>query len=194
MMIQDGEISLEQLYKMLHVSKRKAAWMLQNGIIPCRMRNTKTHRYAVRIEDVEEYLQKSSKQRRTEIPVGKFNAKPTKKAVSSGRKPHDTVALTGGYFSPDGEELENFKAYVTVRLAYINDALTIPQAASAIGYSESMLLEHIEKKHLEAVKISGKYIIAKPWLVDFLAGDTAFEIVNKSNWHMNTILRFKKKN
>ena len=29
-----GEIIfLEQLYKMLHISKRKAAWMLQNGII-----------------------------------------------------------------------------------------------------------------------------------------------------------------
>ena len=69
-----------------------------------------------------------------------------------------------------------------------------PQAASAIGYSEGMVLDHIEKKHLEAVKISGKYIIAKPWLVDFLAGDTAFEIVNKSNWHINTILKFKKKN
>ena len=66
------------------------------------------------------------------------------------------------------------------------------QAASAIGYSEGMVLDHIEKKHLEAVKVGGKYIIAKPWLVDFLAGDTAFEIVNKSNWHINTILKFKK--
>lgn len=191
MMIKDGEISLEQLYKMLHISKRKAAWMLQNGIIPCRMRNTKTHRYAVRIEDVEEYLRKSSKKRRQEIPAGKFNAKPTKKAVSSGRQPHDTVALTGCYISPSVEEIEAFKAYVTIRLKYINDALTIPQAASAIGYSPGTVLEHIEKKHLEAVKISGKYIIAKTCLVDFLATDTAFEIVNKSNWHMNTILKFK---
>ena len=38
-----GEIiSLEQLYKMLHISKRKAAWMLQNGIIPCEIRNMPT--------------------------------------------------------------------------------------------------------------------------------------------------------
>ena len=41
-MLGEGEISLEQLYKMLHVSKRKAAWMLQNGIIPCRIRPTAT--------------------------------------------------------------------------------------------------------------------------------------------------------
>ena len=36
-MLKEGETSLEQLYKMLHVSKRKAAWMLNNGIIPCQI-------------------------------------------------------------------------------------------------------------------------------------------------------------
>ena len=52
-----GEIiSLEQLYKMLHISKRKAAWMLQNGIIPCEIRNTHTHKYSVRKEDVLAYM------------------------------------------------------------------------------------------------------------------------------------------
>lgn len=75
-MLGEGEISLEQLYKMLHVSKRKAAWMLQNGIIPCRIRPTATHRYIIRLEDVEIYLQKQRKARREEIPVGIFNASP----------------------------------------------------------------------------------------------------------------------
>ena len=56
-MLDDNEISLEQLYKMLHVSKRKAVWMLQNGVIPCRVRNTSTHKYAIRIEDVEIYME-----------------------------------------------------------------------------------------------------------------------------------------
>ena len=42
-MLGEGEISLEQLYKMLHVSKRKAARMLNNDIIPCRIRPTATH-------------------------------------------------------------------------------------------------------------------------------------------------------
>lgn len=63
----EGEISLEQLYKMLHVSKRKAAWMLNNGIIPCRIRQTATHRYIIRLEDVEIYLQKQRKARREEM-------------------------------------------------------------------------------------------------------------------------------
>ena len=65
----NGEIiSLEQLYKMLHISKRKAAWMLQNGIIPCEIRNTPTHKYFVRKEDVLAYMTKSEREKRKEIP------------------------------------------------------------------------------------------------------------------------------
>ena len=74
--MKNGEIiSLEQLYKMLHISKRKAAWMLQNGIIPCEIRNTPTHKYSVRKEDVLAYMAKSDREKRKEIPVGIFNAK-----------------------------------------------------------------------------------------------------------------------
>ena len=73
-----GEIiSLEQLYKMLHISKRKAAWMLQNGIIPCEIRNTPTHKYSIRKEDVLAYMEKSAREKRSEIPVGISNAKKT---------------------------------------------------------------------------------------------------------------------
>ena len=76
--MKNGEIiSLEQLYKMLHISKRKAAWMLQNGIIPCEIRNTPTHKYSVRKEDVLVYMAKSEREKRKEIPVGIFNAKKT---------------------------------------------------------------------------------------------------------------------
>lgn len=49
------EITKEQLYKLLHVSKRKAKWMLDEGIIPCVNRGTKTHTYLIRMEDVQIY-------------------------------------------------------------------------------------------------------------------------------------------
>lgn len=95
----EGEISLEQLYKMLHISKRKAAWMLNNGIIPCQIRPTKTHRYVILLEDVEIYLQKQRKARREEIPVGIFNAKPRKREVLLNRQPVDTVTIAECYIT-----------------------------------------------------------------------------------------------
>lgn len=51
---------------------------------------------------------------------------------------------------------------------------------------------HSTKAH-QAVRSSGKYIISKAAIVDFLVSDIAFGIVNKSAWHMNTILQFTKK-
>ena len=80
-MLDDNEISLEQLYKMLHVSKRKAVWMLQNGVSPCRVRNTSTHKYAIRIEDVEIYMERSKREKRDEIPQGKFSSRPVSSAI-----------------------------------------------------------------------------------------------------------------
>ena len=167
--------------------------MLQSSIIPCQMRNTQTRRYAVRMEDVEAYLHKSHKERRKEIPVGQFNAKPTKQTVSMNRAPLDTVTLTGCYISLEGDTKDAFRAFVATRLLYINDALTVSQAAKAIGYSKNMVLDPLAKKHLEAVNISRRYIIAKPWLVEFLISDQAFAIISKSKWHMNTILKFGEK-
>lgn len=41
--------------------------MLNNGIIPCRIRPTATHRYIIRLEDVEIYLQKQRKSDKYDI-------------------------------------------------------------------------------------------------------------------------------
>ena len=189
----EGEISLEQLYKMLHVSKRKASWMLQNGIIPCRIRPTKTHRYIILREDVEAYLQKKRVERRKEIPVGIFNAKPRKREVLLNRRPVDTVTIVECYITLADDCKEAFRAHVEKRLKYVADAFFIDEAAKIIGYSRGMVLSHIQQKHINAVRISGKYIISKAAIVDFLVSDIAFEIVHKSTWHMNTILLFVEK-
>ena len=189
-MLKDGEISLEQLYKMLHISKRKAAWMLQNGIIPCEIRPTKTHRYVILKEDVDAYLRKKARERRKEIPVGIFNAKPTKRMVVLNRQPVDTVTIAECYITIAEDYREDFRNHVEKRLKYFPDAVTADKAAEIIGYTKSTMISHIREKHISAVLISGKYIVPKSALVDFIVSDAAFEIVNKSPWHMNTILQF----
>lgn len=189
----EGEIFLEQLYKMLHVSKRKAAWMLNNGIIPCRIRPTATHRYIIRLEDVEIFLQNQRKARREEIPVGISGAKPRKREVLLNRRPVDTVTIAECYITLADDCKEAFRAHVENRLRYTADAFFIDTAAEIIGYSRGMVLSHIQQKHIDAVRISGKYIISKAAIVDFLVSDIAFGIVNKSAWHLSTILMFSNK-
>ena len=187
----DGEISLEQLYKLLHISKRKAAWMLQNGIIPCQIRATATHKYVIRMEDVEAYLARSRIARTKEIPVGLFNAKPTKSPPLSESQDSNR----GGYIpelvlSLRGKKRERFKAILEDALADLPDSLTIDEAAEAIGYSRNMVLRHVQKKHIYAVKAGGRWIVAKSGLVAFFATDRAFRIREKSKWHEGVVRRY----
>ena len=193
-MLKEGEMSLEQLYKMLHVSKRKAAWMLNNGIIPCQIRPTKTHRYIILREDVEVYLQKKRAERRKEIPVGIFNATPTKqKVVINNNHPMDTVDLAECFITIADECKDDFRTHVEKRLQYFPDAITADKAADIMGYAKNTVHSYIQQKRIFAVQISGKYIVPKSALVEFLVDDFAFEIIHKSTWHINTILTFTKK-
>ena len=90
--------------------------------------------------------------------------------------------LERGFFSE--------QALIGFRLKYFPDAVTADKAAEIIGYTKTTVISHIREKHISAVLISGKYIVPKTALVDFLPDDFAFKIVNKSPWHMNTILQF----
>lgn len=187
----NGEISLEQLYKMLRISKRKAAWMLQNGIIPCQIRATATHRYVIRIEDVEAYLARSRVARRKEIPVGLFNAKPRKSPLPNEPRDSDGRGyIPESVLSLRGKKRERFKELLEDALAHLPDSLTIDEAAEAIGYSRNMVLSHVQKKHIYAVKVSGRWVVAKSGLVAFLATDRAFRIREKSRWHEGMVRRF----
>lgn len=49
-------ITKEQLYKILHISKRRAKFLLDNGYIPCVDTGKKTRRYQIKMSDVQEFI------------------------------------------------------------------------------------------------------------------------------------------
>ena len=187
-----GEIiSLEQLYKMLHISKRKAAWMLQNGIIPCEIRNTPTHKYSVRKEDVLAYMAKSDREKRKEIPVGIFNAKKT----NNPRRTESLDSDCGGYFDDTnyklrGKERARFKEMLEDLLSAVPDTLTVDEVAELTGYHRRTILRYVQRKYIYAVNMMGKYYISKQSIINYLATDKAFRNTQKSEWHESMIKRF----
>ena len=190
--MKNGEIiSLEQLYKMLHISKRKAAWMLQNGIIPCEIRNTPTHKYAIRKEDVLAYMEKSSREKRKEIPVVIFNAKKT----NNPRRTESSDSDCGGYFDDThyklrGKERARFKKMLEELLSAVPDTLTVDEVVALTGYSRTTILRYVRKKYIYAVNIMGKYYISKQSIINYLATDKAFRNTQKSEWHKIVIQEF----
>ena len=191
-MLKDGEISLEQLYKMLHVSKRKAAWMLQNGIIPCEIRPTKTHRYVIQMEDVQVYLRKKRSTRRKEIPVGIFNAKKT----NNPRRTESQDSDCGGYFDDThyklrGKERARFKEMLEDLLSAVPDTLTVDEVVTLTGYSRKTILRYAQRKYIYAVNIMGKYYISKQSIINYFATDKAFRNTQKSEWHEKLITKYQ---
>ena len=190
-----GEIiSLEQLYKMLHISKRKAAWMLQNGIIPCEIRNTPTHKYSVRKEDVLAYMEKSAREKRKEIPVGIFNAKKT----NNPRRTESQGSDCGGYFDDThyklrGKERARFKEMLEDLLSAVPDTLTVDGVAELTGYHRRTVLRYVQRKYIYAVNIMGKYYISKQSIINYLVTDKAFKNTQKSEWHEGVIRTFAEK-
>ena len=187
-----GEIiSLEQFYKMLHISKRKAAWMLQNGIIPCEIRNTPTHKYSVRKEDVLAYMGKSTREKRKEIPVGIFNAQKT----NNPRRTESQDSDCGGYFDDThyklrGKERAKFKKMLEDLLSAVPDTLTVDEVVELTGYHRRTILRYAQRKYIYAVNIMGKYYISKRSIINYLATDRAFKNTQKSEWHKKIIKVF----
>ena len=184
-----GEIiSLEQLYKMLHISKRKAAWMLQNGIIPCEMRNMRTHKYSIRKEDVLAYMEKSAHEKRGEIPVGILNAIKT----NNPRRTESPNSDCGGYFDDThyklrGKERARFKEMLEDLLSAVPDTLTVDEVAELTGYHRRTILRYVQRKYIYAVNIMGKYYISKQSIINYFATDKAFKNTQKSEWHEGII-------
>ena len=184
-----GEIiSLEQLYKMLHISKRKAAWMLQNGIIPCEIRGTATHKYTIRKEDVLAYMAKSEREKRKEIPVGIFNAKKT----NNPRRTESQGSDCGGYFDDTnyklrGKERAKFKEMLEDLLSAVPDTLTVDEVAELTGYHRRTILRYVQRKYIYAVNIMGKLYISKQSVINYLVTDKAFKNTQKSEWHRDII-------
>ena len=190
-----GEIiSLEQLYKMLHISKRKAAWMMQNGIIPCKIRGTATHKYSIRKEDVLAYIARSEHEKRSEIPVGIFNAKKT----NNPRRTESQGSDCGGYFDDThyklrGNERAKFKEMLEDLLSAVPDTLTVDEVAELTGYHRRTILRYVQRKYIYAVNIMGKYYISKHSIINYLATDKAFKNTQKSEWHEGIVELYSNK-
>ena len=188
-MKKDGELSLEQLRQKLHISKRKAAWMLQNGVIPCRIVDTPTHlRYYVKEEDLREYMRRSITESKKEFTRGQFSSR-NKDAPETDEVSGDGISV---YSYLSKKDRNKFERMLEKRLAIYPDALSVYRVAKIIGYSERTIRWHIAKGRLFATLQERKYLVSKFSLIKFLASDKGFAMQPKSEWHEKAIRWFIK--
>lgn len=146
-------ISMDQLYRICHISKRKAVWLLEHRIIPCQDSGKKTRRFKIKITDVIEYLSVlESDPIKVAPPVGIFKN-------TSQRAPNPIVQIS----------VPAFKQYLRIKWAEVPDALGVKDIALLTGYVPQTVGQWISQKKLGSIHCPSGTVVAKKWLIDFIA-------------------------
>ena len=173
----DEVLSLEQMRILLHISKRKAAWMLQNQVIPCIVNDQMTtHKYMVRREDVDAFLRLPAAEQQARIPVGQFNARGAYRFAH----PELHLKLT----EPDRAE---FVRYLEDFYASYPNALTLNAVREMTGYCRTTVNNWIAFGYVASAQLIDGPRIPKQSLIQFLASDRAFDIRIKSEIHIDLL-------
>lgn len=150
-------ITMDQMYRICHISKRKAKWLLENGIIPCKDSGKKTRRFKINTIDVVYYLQRRERHpEEVQTPIGLFN---------SGYSDHGKILPNP--ITPDN--VEDFNAYLEHHWYSSPDLLLIHDIQKLTGYHPTTALKWMSHKRLKSIIVAAKRVVAKEWLIAFIA-------------------------
>ena len=88
------------------------------------------------------------------------------------------------------EERASFRKYMEDEFCQYADLLTVVEVAEAIGYCDTSLHRWCNAKKLKSFNISGRFLIPKISLVDFLVSQYSFDITRKTWKHTLLIKGF----
>lgn len=185
MLSEYGDIlSGEQVRRILHISKRKCAWMLNNGYIKCKNSGKKSRKYTVLKSDLIEFIEESKRcPEKYVLPCGEF---------SSGSK-NATIGVTSQIGSPTplpDIDVDAFREWLDTEFSCLPDALTVQEVADTTGYNKHSVERWIRNGHLKCVNVQGGVkIVPKAWLVKFYCR-YGHGIVRKSKEHEEMMRKF----
>ena len=166
----------------LRISKRKCAWMLQNGYIECEIAGKQRHRYIVQTDDLIVYLEKVAKNDPSvRIPTGIFNGNPSKRK-----------RLIAPQFVHKKPPIE-FQKWLSKKWSRKSQMLNLPAISTITGYGKKAVRDWIDRGVLQSVIIRDYLYVSKDWLIKFYC-EEAYKIQNKCNPHILLMMKFYEKN
>ena len=170
-------ITLDQFYRICHISKRKAKWLLENGIVPCQDSGKKTRRFKIQTIDVVYYLQQLEvNPEEVQPPVGIFN---------SGYYNHEKVIRP-----ITAKNSRSFKAYIITKWYPESDVLMISDVQQLTGYHPMTISHWLADGKLKSIVINSRRIVAKDWLIDYIVKYTLTHPSYLSEKHKEIISEF----
>ena len=158
-------MSKEQFYKIAHISKATAQGLLSSGIVPCTDSGKKTRRYTIRTDDVVKYLED------IHFDPRKFQAPRALRYTKE----------SGDFFSHMNDaQRAQLRKHFEQYFKCCDDLMSAIMVADQLGYSKSAVAKWCESGKVKSFYVSGKYLIPKICLIDYLMSSEAMCVRQKS--------------
>lgn len=150
-------LSMGQLRAICHISKKTAAHLLENGLIPSVNTGKMTHKYRIAKADVVTFLERRGQNRKLySAPKGWYRS--GRDALAASRNPRTK------------EELDAIMTRFIELLAYYPDVMCIEEVAKFTGYTKSSVADWCNKGKLGQFDMGTRHMILKAYLLDFIMG------------------------
>lgn len=169
------EISLDQLYKICHFSKRKCRWLLEQGYIPCTDTGKKTRRFKIKMTDVVRFL--------TQLDSSSAKDIFPRKIFSSQYYLH--------YQPPAYKYIpaSTIRKHLRSRWANEPNALEVRDIVELTGYSYKVICQWLIDGNLKYVTTQCGKVVAKKWLIEWLTTYTRKKGSRLSAQHRQIMLQ-----
>ena len=181
-------ITKDQFYRICHISKRHAKYLLDSGLVKCVDSGKKTRKYKIEMKDVLAYLiDRELDPEKYRAPAGYYigNSGKLKRCIRRGQAPGSVVTF---HFTE--QEKPGLLAAWEAAAADYKDLMTTAEVCELTGYGAQTVQRWHSNKSIIGFVIQRKLLISKLTLLEFLAGDTATKIVRKSPKHLNLLCQY----
>ena len=164
-------ISKEKLCKICKISKKSAAYYLENNLIPNENNGKATHKYMIKMTDVIAFLMDKE-----EYPAKYRVGYPPEQKLRIDKSQYDTDQL---------------KAFYTKKLSEYPDMLFISEISEITGYPHKRIVAWIQNEKIFSLKKDNRYIIPKSILINFISSSYYNYLHVMSQKHIGMLIEFK---
>lgn len=150
-------LSGDQLYRFLHISKRKMKYLLENGYIPVIDTGKKTYRYKVKRCDAEKFKEQMERDADFLRELkGRFGSGNTYPKVTLNCAIKDN-------------EREEFREFLTKLWSKYPDALPAKKAAELVKISPQRVNELVRKGVIHGICVGNVQYLSKERFIEYIA-------------------------
>ena len=155
-------MSKDQFFRVAHISKATALFLLQSGLVPCKDIGKKTHRYTIKTDDVIKYLRERA------IYPERYKATEGWYAGTTGGKKQkaEPISCLLKLNISGTKKLEDFFAE---QMKDMGDLLKVEELADFVGFRSTSVVNWCSAGKLKSFLISRRYLIPKVCAIKYLA-------------------------